>query len=250
MGVKGISDAARELAFGNEPLPVISGNVSLYNVTKNGPIDPTANVCIIGVLPDARKSITMQLQHGGSRLYLIGKRLDECGGSAYYQILASLLTRSTSEFLGVHVPHPNIHDASREISLVAASIQQGLIASAHDISEGGLALALVEMTMPQRGISRNIGVSIQLDFLDASLRSDVALFSETGGFILEVTEENADAFEAAVQRSGCLCQVIGKTMVNSTAYTVRRGDTTLIELDIRAMHERSRSTLEATLGSA
>src|SRR3989344_5912737 len=84
-GVRGIGDAAKKITFDGEPVPVISGNVSLYNGRTDGSsIDPTAVVCCLGVLPDARKAVTMALKENDSSLVLLGERKDECGGSAYY----------------------------------------------------------------------------------------------------------------------------------------------------------------------
>lgn len=246
-GVQGISDAARGLVIDDEALPVISGNVSLYNVTKSGPIDPTANVCVIGTMPDARKAVTMQLKHGESTIYLLGDRKNECGGSAYYQILESLLECSPNEFLGANVPSPIIAEELRNLLFVARSIEQGFIAAAHDISEGGLALALFEMTIPQRGIDHRRGLNIDLTVLHASLRSDTALFSETGGFILEVPRGQVASFEAAATAARCPILNIGGTIDASSSFVVERNGTPLLRFDLAVLHRTWANALERLL---
>jgi hypothetical protein len=79
-GVRGISDASRGVSFDQETVPIISGNVSLYNSLPDGSsIPPSAIVCCIGVLPDARKAVTMQAKKSGSHVFLIGKPKNEDG---------------------------------------------------------------------------------------------------------------------------------------------------------------------------
>ena len=189
-GVVGISAAARALDFGDEPIPVISGNVSLYNATKEGSIDPTAIVCIIGTMPDARKAIPMRLQSSDSLLFLLGDRRDECGGSAYYQILEQISGADTNTFLGAAVPSPDFAETKRHILSLHAAARKRLVRSCHDISEGGLALALFEMTVPTRRIGGTIGLMADLSSVGSGLRNDTVLFSETGGFLLEIASEH------------------------------------------------------------
>ncbi len=208
-GVRGIADAAKGVAVDGEAIPIISGNVSLYNATSAGVIDPTAIVSCIGVMPDARRAVSMQLKSAGSRLYLLGERNDECGGSAYYDILERLCDSPRNALLGATVPSPDYSLVLREIRAVTQGISAGLIASCHDISEGGLLLSLFEMTLPHRGRGGRLGCTIQLDALASSLRTDTLLFSETGGFVMEVTEENEQAFLSLAAKHSCAPVLIG-----------------------------------------
>jgi phosphoribosylformylglycinamidine synthase len=150
-GIRGIGDAARGVAIDGAAVPIISGNVSLYNSKPDGSsIDPTAVVCAIGVMPNAQASVSSTLRRTDSLLYFIGDLRDECGGSLYYQILESMTGAERDALLGKNVPEPNFSNAGKEIACVAAMIQSGTILSAHDVSDGGIALALFEMTVPQR----------------------------------------------------------------------------------------------------
>ncbi len=247
-GIKGISDAARGIEIGGDAIPVISGNVSLYNATKEGPIDPTANVCIIGAMPDARKAIDMRLKSAGSKLYLLGERNDECGGSAYYQVLEMLSGSKRNALLGANVPSPDFAEVLKEISFVTQAVSSSMILSSHDISEGGLALALFEMTTKQRGRGGALGVSVDLSDLSPSLRSDTLLFSETGGFVLEVSADKTDAFEKLAKKSGCIVSEIGSVVAGSD-FTLRRGGTTLLSLNLDSLHPEWSESLERALGS-
>lgn len=206
-GVRGISDAARGIDIDSEPVPIISGNVSLYN----GGIDPTAIVAAFGKMNDGRKAITIQLKKSDSSLYLIGERKDELGGSAYYQILEELLKAKRDALLGSDVPSPDLKSVKNEILLMQELISKGLLLASHDISEGGLLLGLFEMTAPQRKVGGNIGVSIDLDTLHSTLRADTLLFSETGGFIVEVSASSEKEFLNIAQSKQITPIKIGKT---------------------------------------
>jgi phosphoribosylformylglycinamidine synthase II len=206
-GVLGIADAAKTIQFKGEPVPVISGNVSLYNGQPDGSsIDPTAIVSTTGVLKDARKAVTMQLKKEDSVIVLIGERKAELGGSAYYAILEELTNAETDALLGNSVPKPDFAIANAEMVQVLDLIASGFVLSSHDISDGGIALALFEMTLPQRKVGGTIGLDITLDNLEGA--TDTILFSETGGFLLEMSAENAE-------KAGLSSSIIGRTTVDS-----------------------------------
>ncbi len=247
-GVKGISDACKGIMIGGEPVPVISGNVSLYNVTIEGPIDPTAVVCCIGVMPDARKAIDMRLKQTGSTLFLLGEPRDECGGSAYYQILEQLTTSQRNALLGKNVPTPNFSDVKKHIEFVTSAIDSKLLLSCHDISDGGLLLALFEMTVPQRGIGGDIGMQIDLAPPMFDLATDKLLFSETGGFLLEVDPASMDAVSSMAASHGLKLQKIGITS-DIAKLSVRRGPTVLIDEDLDRLLQVWSTALDGAMQS-
>ncbi len=194
-GVRGIADAARGIELDGDGIPVISGNVSFYNGKPDGSgIDPTAIVCCVGVMRDTDKAINIQLKSSDSSLYLIGDRKDECGGGAYYQVLEEMSDSTQDSMIGTNVPDPDLKESSNQIKLITNAIDQELINSCHDISNGGLLLALFEMTVPLRSQGGNIGVEVNIENLGSDLRADQILFSETGGFIVEVSTDNEEAF--------------------------------------------------------
>lgn len=219
-GVQGIADVAKTIHFDGEPVPVISGNVSLYNGKPDGSsIDPTAIVSTTGVLKDARKAVTMQLKKEDSVIVLIGTRKRELGGSAYYTILEEMTNSGTDALLGNSVPKPDLTEANAEMVNVLDLIKIGAVRACHDISDGGIALALFEMTLPQRKRGGTIGLDISLDSLDGE--SDTLLFSETGGFLLEMSPED-------VEKAGLSTAIIGKTTPDAS-FKISRNSSTLIQ---------------------
>ena len=240
-GVRGIGDAARGVRMDAEPVPVISGNVSLYNCRPDGnAIAPSAIVCCIGVLPDAREAVSMQLKHAGSMLFLVGDRRDECGGSAYYHVLEEMGKLPRDSALGARLPRPDFAAASRAIHFVTGAIAARCVHACHDVSDGGLLLALFEMTLPQRKLGGNIGVDAALDALHSSLPSDVLLFSQTSGFVCEVPPDHADAFRALAAAKGVTVFLIGQTAPAATMQVTRDGATLFREelAGLRGLWER------------
>lgn len=219
-GVRGIADAGKTITFDGEPIAVISGNVSLYNGRPDGSsIDPTAIVSCTGIMPDARKAVTMQLKKTDSSIILIGERNNECGGSAYYQILEQMTNSSTDDLLGQNVPQPNFADAEAQMKLILSLIQDGSILSCHDIADGGLLLAAFEMTLPQRKIGGSIGIQIDIEPLDAE-RPDIALYSESPGFLVEVNAAETDAILAKAAEMSVFAKIIGSTTDSPTIQVV------------------------------
>ncbi|MEK7172165.1 MAG: AIR synthase-related protein [Patescibacteria group bacterium] len=175
------------------PLPCISGNVSFYNVSGKGSISPQAVIATLGKIENVDRAITMQLKKPGNKLFLIGPRKNELGGSAYYNLFNQL---------GANIPHPDFGTVSQEIAAVTDIISNGLAESCHDISDGGFATAISEMCLGGNGHGK-IGAKITVTTIDERplkgnlkakkirpLREDTKLFSETGGFILEISRKN------------------------------------------------------------
>ncbi len=247
-GVVGITDASRGLAIEDDSIPVISGNVSLYNATQEGPIDPTAVVCIVGVLPDANKARSMQLQSSDSLLFLLGDRKDECGGSAYYQILEEITGSKHNALLGKNVPSPDFAETKTHIALLHRAISSGLLRSCHDISDGGLVLTLYEMTRSSRRLRGSVGIIADLSELASELRSDTLLFSETGGFVLEVSEGNLEMLQSLAKEAGASLLPIGRTLALET-FTVQRNGCTLVSKHLSELNRIYEHTLPHILGS-
>lgn len=196
-GVRGIGDALKGIGlhgFEKTPLPCISGNVSFYNLSERGPIAPQAIIATLGRMEDVSRAITPKLKAPGNHLFLIGPRKDELGGSAYYDLFGEL---------GANVPRPDFKEVSKEITLVTDLISAGLAESCHDISDGGLGVAVAEMCLGGSGNGK-IGIKMNMSGIGMrdpkkkkrmrtamrALRTDKKLFSETGGFVLEITRRN------------------------------------------------------------
>ncbi|STX28698.1 phosphoribosylformylglycinamidine synthase II (FGAM synthase II) [Legionella beliardensis] len=195
--IKGITDACNAVKWPANPdvtLPIISGNVSLYNESEQGAIPPSPIISCLGVISDYRKALTYDLKQPDSLLLLIGERRDECGGSVYYQL---------HNELGNELPKPDLATFTQEITAVFTAIEQELVLSAHDISEGGLAVSLAEMSF-----KNNIGVTIEIP---GSLAEEKKLFSESGGFILEILPANLPAVTTIFSDFAVPYIVLGKT---------------------------------------
>jgi len=169
------------MAYGT---PFISGKDSLYNESPLGPVAPTLLITALGVIPDVRKAVTMDLKRAGDPVYLVGMTKPELGGSEYYRI---------SGFLGASVPRLEAEKTIEAYRRLTSAMDEELVAACHDLSEGGLGVAAAEMAF-----TGALGLEIELSSMLAAdgMRDDLALFSESNGRLLvEVPEVNADAFE-------------------------------------------------------
>jgi len=99
----------------------------------------------------------------------------------------------------------------RQIAFVTEAVAQGLIFSCHDISDGGLLLSLFEMLTPQRRQKTGLGLEIDLQILQSSLPIDKILFSETGGFVMEVQKKHTSSLQALAWKHRLTLFEIGKT---------------------------------------
>ena len=194
---KGVADACKGIHLKHEPghsVPIIAGNVSFYNESAGRPIPPSPIVSCLGRFEDVDKAITMGFKKKDSIIILIGKRKNELGGSLYYSLF---------NFLGKNLPKPNLKVVEDEIWALTDLIDSELVLSAHDISDGGAAVALSEMSF-----QNEIGFEVNLG---ASFRADVWLFSETGGFIIEVDKKNLDTVTGALSSYEIHYEKIGET---------------------------------------
>lgn len=244
-GVRGIAEVARGVEMNGEPVPIISGNVSLYNGKPDlSAIDPTAIVCCIGVLPDAKKAVTMQLKEPDSVLLFVGERRDECGGSLYYDVLEQLTASPRDALLGANVPQPDFSAIAKQIQLITKVIQSGSARSCHDVSDGGLALALFEMTLPQRKCGGSIGVTVDIASFSSPLRADTLLFSQSGGFLLEVGKDHVNAIMTLGEKSGVPITLLG-TGTPSPLLTIKNKGETILSVDLPQMQDIWKGALSA-----
>ncbi|MEN6402534.1 MAG: AIR synthase-related protein, partial [Armatimonadia bacterium] len=190
-GVRGLADAAKSIwlkGYENQPVPIVSGNVSLYNESAAGSaVSPSAVIACVGVMDDYSKAVTMQFKRPGDKLFLVGERKNELGGSAFYQALGL--------GLGANVPQLDFAHERSMIYAVVDAINAGHIAACTDISDGGLITALCEMAMGGHGKGQ-YGFELELEKIETDLRSDQFLFSETSGFVMECREGHEEELKA------------------------------------------------------
>ena len=175
--IEGMAEACRVF-----DTPVISGNVSLYNENNGSAIYPTPMVGMVGLIKDAKYVIPSRVQHAGAKLYLVGKTGDDYAGSELQKMMTGEIAGTLADFDLEHV-----HDY---LSRLLKAEQSGLVASAHDLSEGGLAVAAAETVF-----KTELGLNADFRALDKK-----QFFSETPGrMLVSVASENAAAFEEIMQ---------------------------------------------------
>ena len=189
---QGLADTCRELG-----VPVVGGNVSLYNETERGPIYPTPVVGLVGELPDAERAAGIALNEGAT-IALVGPFAPSLAGSELAKLRGEL---------GLGLPQPDVASAGSAIGFVREAVRAGRVVAAHDVSDGGLACALAEMA-----IAGNVGARADLDGLVEArgCSGESALYGEgVGGFLVvgAGAELEALAREAAGRRVDLL--VIG-----------------------------------------
>jgi len=169
--------------------PFISGKDSLNNEfeCEDGSIisiPPTLLVSAVSIVEDANNCVTMDIKESDNLLFIIGETKNELGGSHYYKI---------QKQLGSNVPKVDLQKAPKIAEKVAEAINQQLIESCHDCSEGGLAVTLAEMAFAgELGIKANLK---GLPKSDDCLKTSSQLFSEsTSRFVVEVKQEKFDNF--------------------------------------------------------
>ncbi|MBC5828379.1 MAG: phosphoribosylformylglycinamidine synthase subunit PurL [Candidatus Eremiobacteraeota bacterium] len=220
-GVEGLSEAAEALRFGgrDEPLPFVSGNVSLYNHSRSGmSVVPSAIVACLGRVDDIGRVVTMRLTGADKRLLLLGPRTAHMGGS----VLAALHAVD-----GGALPPLDYAEARATIGAVIDGIRTGLVSAAHDISDGGLAACVAEMCLGGDG-GGQVG-AVLLDTYEWApwLNPTAALFGEVGGMVVEVAAEGVIGFQAICEAEGAECVELGTTGGASLAL----GETCDVSLD-------------------
>ncbi len=211
--------------------PFISGKDSLYNESPMGPVTPTLLITAIGVTPDIRKTVSMELKQPGNSIYMVGKTYPELGGSHYYQ---------NKGYLGNSVPQVRIGQAKKTMDLITEAIDKGYLRSCHDLSEGGLAVASAEMAF-----SSGFGVELDLNKVPRTkelTRNDFVLFSESNSrFLVEVTEKRRDAFEALMKDAACA--EVGTVKKHDILSVTGLDGKQAIHADLEELRRRWKSTL-------
>jgi len=205
-GIDGLAEAANGLHLNRpgEPLPFVSGNVSLYNESAAGhAIAPSAIVACIGRVHDVGRVVTMQLTAQSRRLFLFGPRSNKLGGS----VLEALEGADTPGAL----PELDYAEANASILAVIAGIRTGAISAAHDISDGGMLASLAEMCLGGDA-NGTIGASLRDPTEWApGVAPEAALFGEAPGFIVEVDPARLKTFHELCKRHGAGALLVGET---------------------------------------
>jgi phosphoribosylformylglycinamidine synthase II len=189
--IRGIGEACRALDF-----PVVSGNVSLYNETNGVSILPTPTIGGVGVLADVTKHATVGFKAEGEAIILIGETKGWLGQSAY---LATVCGREEGA-----PPPVDLAVERRNGEFVRSLITAGRLTACHDLSDGGLAVALAEMAMAK-------GIGAKVEALPAGPAHAVLFGEDQGRYLLSLPAGAAEAVVAEAKAAGVPAQVVGKT---------------------------------------
>ncbi|HZV79273.1 MAG TPA: phosphoribosylformylglycinamidine synthase subunit PurL [Candidatus Binatus sp.] len=204
-GIEGLAEAAHALQLNKagEPLPFVSGNVSLYNESAAGrSIVPSAIVACLGRVDDVSAIVTMKLTGEGNELYVLGPRSAALGGSVFNAI---------QNREGGDLPALDYAEATASIRTVVVAIRARAVTAAHDISDGGLLACIAEMCLGGDADGK-IGATIRSPEQWApSISVDAALFGEAPGFVVEVPHGQRGAFESICRDAGTRTVRLGTT---------------------------------------
>ncbi len=188
--VKGITEACKFF-----DIPVVSGNVSFNNENPQGAVYPTPVIGMVGIVDDIKNVTSADFKNEEDMIFLIGENREELGGSQYLNIVHDLRTGNT----------PGL-DLKMEMNVqqaVSEMISEGAVASAHDCSDGGLAVALAECCI-MSGRGANIT-------LDGDMRTDALLFGETQSrIVISISPDNREKIESLCRKHGVSCTLLGQ----------------------------------------
>jgi phosphoribosylformylglycinamidine synthase len=213
--IEGIRDACRALDF-----PIVSGNVSLYNESPGGAIPPTPSIGGVGLLEDASRTQTIAFKRPGDSILLIGATLGSLGASAYLQ---EVFGREDGA-----PPKVDLATEKKNGDFVRGLVRDGEVSAAHDLSEGGLGIALAEMALAE-------GIGAALDIVPPLPLHGFLFGEDQSRYLLTADPGKAEAIAASAQANGIACVIIGTT--GGDALTIQ-GEAAILVKDLKWRHEQ------------
>jgi len=208
-------------------IPVVSGNVSLYNENEGEAIYPTPVIGMAGLIEDVSKICTMDFKKESDVIIILGKNKGELGGSEYLKVCFGMVKGQP--------PQIDLEEEKRLQELVLKLIDEGLIKSSHDISEGGFAAALVESA-----IAGKKGAKISLQ---TSLREDIELFSESHSrALITASPEKVDEVLKIAYEYQVPAQKVG--VVEGKDIVIDVNGKRIIDLPLEALEESWRGRIK------
>ena len=224
--VEGLAEACRRLE-----IPVVSGNVSLYNQTGENAIYPTPMIGMVGIIEDIEKRVSSFFRNENDVVFLLGETLAEIGGSEYLKTIH-----------GHDKGKPPALDLKKEkalIELLLALTDAKFLSSAHDLSEGGLAVALAECCLG----GAKLGCRVELS---SDLREDVLLFSESQSrAVISMNEKNEHAAVEMFGRFGVTWSAIGR--VGHETFKINVNGETFVKTTVSDLETAFEGTFEKRL---
>jgi phosphoribosylformylglycinamidine synthase len=236
LAIEGMKDACEHFK-----IPIVSGNVSFYNETNGLSIYPTPMLGMVGLIEQADQAMTQWFKQEGDDIILLGSCREDLGGSEYLKVVHAR-EQGSPPFLNAETEKA-LHDC------VLALIRGGLVHSAHDCSDGGLAVALAESCMS--GPDRTFGAVVRLT--PGRLRKDAVLFGESQSrVVLSAKPAHRQAILDQAKRLGVPAEVIGA--VNGDRLVIYVGDERsterVITTPVATLHDRWAFSLERTVNQA
>jgi phosphoribosylformylglycinamidine synthase len=233
LAIEGLKDACEHFR-----IPIVSGNVSFYNETNGLSIYPTPMLGMVGLIEEADRATTQWFKQDGDDIILLGATREDLGGSEYLKVVHAR-EQGSPPFLNL--------DAEKALhECVLALIRQGVIQSAHDCSDGGLAVALAECCMS--GQDRRLGAVLTLN--RGRLRKDALLFGESQSRV--VVSANPAQRQTVIECAGRLgvpVAVIGT--VTGDRLTIflggERADSPAVDIPVETLHDRWAFSIERML---
>jgi phosphoribosylformylglycinamidine synthase len=238
--VEGIGEACRRLGT-----PIVSGNVSLYNETDGRAIQPTPTIGMVGLMADATLAVTSWFKDEGDLILLLGNTREEIGASEY---LALVHGREEGAPPGLDL---RLESVVQEATIRA--IGKRIVRSAHDCSDGGLAVALAECCICGTEAS-GAGATLRGALIDlpAGVREDALLFSESASrVLLTIREKDLPVFELIARDVRVPARAIGRVAGagDAAALDIRSGGSQLIHRRVDALHRMWHSVFPNLMAS-
>jgi phosphoribosylformylglycinamidine synthase len=213
---RGIADACVVL-----DTPVTGGNVSFYNESPTGAVDPTPVIGMIGLLPRVERAVPSFARAPGDVVIVLGETQSELGGSAYWDVCY--------DFAGGQPPVVDLEAEKRLVDLLVTGAERSLFRSAHDCSQGGLAVALAEVAMG--GPYQELGFGLDVDLThDARRTTHELLFSESHGrVVITCSPDRVAAAQALAGELGVPLQRIGTVGPANGAFRIQLRDALIDE---------------------
>jgi phosphoribosylformylglycinamidine synthase len=212
---RGIADACRAL-----DTPVTGGNVSFYNESPSGAVDPTPVVGMVGLLSRAERAVASHARAAGDVVFVLGETRAELGASQLWEALHG--------FVGGQPPRVDLAAERRLVDYLVSAAERGLLRSAHDCSQGGLGVALAEAAMGGPYDETGFGLEVDLTTYALRLAAVDLLFSESHGrAIVTCAPERATAALALAQELGVPAQQVGTVAERGGAVRLRLRDATI-----------------------
>jgi phosphoribosylformylglycinamidine synthase len=222
-GIAGIRDAC--LALGT---PVVSGNVSFYNETEGQSIPPTPTIAMVGLIDDVEAALTPWWKAEGDAVVLLGRTREELGGSEYLAVVHGL-ARGTPPWI-------DLEAEKRLHRLVLLAAHERLLRSAHDIAEGGLAVALAECSFGGPRLGARVAI-------ERDMRVDALLFGESQSrMLVSLRRRHLGRLRDLARREDVPLSVLGEVRGQSLVID------DLVNMPLEATRERWRRALERRLG--